>query len=76
MQPPSLSEIGPTGKTLGQLHRVVLQSLLVEAFINADVIWYQEHLADDFVCPESEDSALGSDRNAMTETSSWEASDR
>jgi ketosteroid isomerase-like protein len=30
----------------------------VEAFINADVDWYREHLADDFVCIESDGSVL------------------
>jgi len=55
---------------------VELNEEYIEAFIDADVIWYQEHLADDFVCPESDGSALGTDRNAMTETSSWEASER
>ena len=30
----------------------------VDAFINADVDWYQEHLAEDFVCVESDGSVL------------------
>ena len=30
----------------------------VEAFMNADVDWYREHLADDFVCIESDGSVL------------------
>lgn len=30
----------------------------VAAFMNADVEWYQEHLADDFVCIESDGSVL------------------
>lgn len=31
----------------------------IEAFMDADVNWYQEHLADDFVCIESDGSVLG-----------------
>jgi ketosteroid isomerase-like protein len=30
----------------------------VAAFMNADVEWYREHLADDFVCIESDGSVL------------------
>lgn len=30
----------------------------VNAFMNADVEWYREHLADDFVCIESDGSIL------------------
>jgi ketosteroid isomerase-like protein len=30
----------------------------VEAFMSADVNWYEEHLADDFVCIESDGSLL------------------
>ena len=30
----------------------------VDAFMNADVDWYQEHLAEDFVCVESDGSVL------------------
>jgi ketosteroid isomerase-like protein len=30
----------------------------VDAFMNADVEWYQEHLAEDFVCIESDGSVL------------------
>ncbi len=30
----------------------------VDAFMNADVGWYQEHLAEDFVCIESDGSVL------------------
>jgi len=30
----------------------------VEAFMSADVNWYEEHLADDFVCVESDGSVL------------------
>jgi ketosteroid isomerase-like protein len=30
----------------------------INAFMNADVDWYREHLADDFVCIESDGSVL------------------
>jgi len=30
----------------------------VDAFMNSDVDWYQEHLADEFVCIESDGSVL------------------
>src|SRR5947209_7331595 len=30
----------------------------VDAFMNADVVWYREHLAEDFVCIESDGSVL------------------
>jgi ketosteroid isomerase-like protein len=30
----------------------------VDAFMNADVDWYRQHLADDFVCVESDGSVL------------------
>lgn len=30
----------------------------VDAFMNADVDWYQKHLAEDFVCVESDGSVL------------------
>ena len=33
----------------------------VDAFLKADVGWYREHLADDFVCIESDGSTLGRD---------------
>lgn len=31
----------------------------IDAFMKSDVGWYQEHLADDFVCIESDGSVLG-----------------
>jgi ketosteroid isomerase-like protein len=34
----------------------------VDAFMNADVEWYQEHLADDFVVIESDGSVLNKDQ--------------
>jgi ketosteroid isomerase-like protein len=40
--------------TLEQLNREYIQ-----AFMNSDVSWYREHLADDFVCIESDGSVLG-----------------
>ena len=39
--------------TLEQLNREY-----VDAFMNADVEWYREHLAEDFVCIESDGSVL------------------
>lgn len=39
----------------------VLESLnqkYIEAFITADVEWYEHHLADDFICIESDGSIL------------------
>ena len=35
-----------------------LNQAYVDAFMNADVEWYREHLADDFVCIESDGSLL------------------
>ena len=35
-----------------------LNQQYVAAFMNADVEWYREHLADDFVCIESDGSVL------------------
>lgn len=35
-----------------------LNDQYVEAFMKADVTWYQEHLADDFVCIESDGSKV------------------
>ena len=34
----------------------------VDAFMNADVGWYREHLSEDFVCIESDGSVLGKDQ--------------
>jgi ketosteroid isomerase-like protein len=41
--------------------RAILERLnqeYVDAFMNADVDWYREHLAEDFVCIESDGSVL------------------
>jgi len=46
---PDLSDL----TTLKQLNQEY-----VDAFMNADVNWYQEHLAEDFVCVESDGSVL------------------
>ena len=35
-----------------------LNAEYVRAFMSADVTWYEEHLADDFVCIESDGSIL------------------
>jgi hypothetical protein len=40
-------------KTLERLNREY-----IEAFLTADVSWYQEHLSDDFICIESDGSVL------------------
>jgi ketosteroid isomerase-like protein len=49
------TEMGPdTDKaTLGRLNQEY-----VDAFMNADVEWYREHLAEDFVCIESDGTIL------------------
>jgi hypothetical protein len=50
------NEIEPNAsdkKTLERLNREY-----VEAFMSANVAWYDEHLADDFVCIESDGSVL------------------
>jgi hypothetical protein len=41
--------------------RTILERLnqeYVDAFMNADVEWYRDHLAEDFVCIESDGSVL------------------
>jgi ketosteroid isomerase-like protein len=39
-----------------------LNARYIESFMKADVDWYREHLADDFVCIESNGSVLDKDR--------------
>lgn len=39
-----------------------LNDQYVKAFMNADVEWYRQHLADDFVCIESDGSLLNKDQ--------------
>ena len=46
---PNKSDLG----TLQQLNQEYL-----DAFMNADVEWYRAHLAEDFVCVESDGSVL------------------
>lgn len=44
-----------------ELDKTTLQRLnkeYIDAFMSADVKWYEEHLADDFVCIESDGSVL------------------
>jgi len=51
------TETGPNAA-----HHVALEQLnreYINAFMNSDVHWYREHLADDFVCIESDGSVLG-----------------
>jgi ketosteroid isomerase-like protein len=36
-----------------------LNEQYIDAFIGADVAWYREHLADEFVCIEADGSVLG-----------------
>jgi hypothetical protein len=38
-----------------------LNQAYVDAFMKADASWYRDHLADDFVCVESDGSVLGRD---------------
>ena len=45
-------------ETSDKLTLVRLNQEYVEAFMNADVDWYREHLAEDFVCIESDGSVL------------------
>lgn len=50
-----------TEMELGRSAKTTLEQLnqeYVGAFMNADVDWYREHLADDFVCIESDGSVL------------------
>ncbi len=50
-----------TERYIDKSDRTTLERLnqeYVNAFMNADVDWYQEHLADDFVCIESDGSVL------------------
>ena len=49
------SETDP--RTLETLTR--LNQGYVDAFLNADVAWYRAHLADDFLCVESDGSLVG-----------------
>ena len=51
-------EMDKTGTTT--LER--LNQAYVDAFMNADVEWYREHLADDFVVIESDGSVLNKTR--------------
>ena len=46
----------PDQSDLATLKR--LNQEYVDAFMNADVDWYQEHLTEDFVCVESDGSVL------------------
>lgn len=48
------------GSDLAALER--LNREYVDAFISADVEWYREHLAEDFVCIESDGSVLNKDQ--------------
>ena len=45
-------------ETSGKTTLERLNEEYIEAFMAADVTWYQEHLADDFVCIESDGSLL------------------
>ena len=47
----------PNKSDLETLQR--LNQEYVDAFMNADVEWYRAHLAEDFVCVESDGSVLG-----------------
>jgi Domain of unknown function (DUF4440) len=45
-------------ETSDKLTLVRLNQEYVGAFMNADVDWYRQHLAEDFVCIESDGSVL------------------
>ena len=47
------TEMEPDDTTLQRLNKEY-----IAAFMSADVKWYEEHLADDFVCIESDGSVL------------------
>jgi hypothetical protein len=50
-----------TGTELDMSDKVTLERLnqeYVDAFMNPDVDWYREHLAEDFICIESDGSVL------------------
>jgi len=51
-------EANPSDKTT--LER--LNKEYVEAFMSADVQWYEEHLSEDFVCIESDGSVLNKEQ--------------
>ena len=54
-----------TGIDSDKSELIVLERLndeYVNAFMNADLEWYQEHLAEDFVCIESDGSLLDKSR--------------
>ena len=54
-----------TEVNLDRVEKIALEQLndqYVNAFMNADVEWYREHLADDFVCIESDGSLLNKDQ--------------
>lgn len=50
------NELAPRTSDKNQLEQ--LNREYVQAFMSADVAWYQEHLADDFICIESDGTVL------------------
>src|SRR4030095_1252038 len=53
------NDMEPNQSDLGTLQR--LNQEYVDSFMNAEVEWYCAHLAEDFVCVESDGSVLGKD---------------
>jgi ketosteroid isomerase-like protein len=50
------NELEPNAADIRTLER--LNREYVEAYMSADVNWYEEHLSDDFICVESDGSVL------------------
>jgi len=54
-----MSAIATQSNTLNDRELRQLNERYIEAYMRSDVGWYREHLADDFVCIESDGSILG-----------------
>lgn len=55
----TMPAIGARSITLDERKLRQLNEQYIEAYMQSDVGWYREHLADDFVCIESDGSVLG-----------------
>ena len=53
-------------KTTDEIELKELNQGYIAAFMNADVDWYAEHLADDFVCIESDGAILNKAQGLMS----------
>jgi hypothetical protein len=51
-------DASPTDKYSAEAVLERLNEEYIDAFIGADVPWYQDHLADDFICIEADGSVL------------------